>query len=120
MAAYDFVARKGSTSRSLYFTIDSSNPADDFSTVTAVHFFMRKSGSAVTTNKIDGVAVASFTIAGDNKSVTCRYDWQAQDVDEDGTFEGYARTTSSGSKTDRFPADDTGKFISIKFLKSFE
>lgn len=117
---FNFVARKGSTQRSLYFTIASTNPLDDFSGVTAVHFFMRRVGGAVNSNKIDGVAVANFTIASDNKSIAVRYDWRTQDVDEVGNFQGYARTTGGGAKTDRFPADDSGEFITIQIQKSFE
>lgn len=116
--ASDFVARKGSTQRSLYFTIDSTNPDDEFSGVAAVDFFMRK--SRATENKINGVSVAEFTVAQDAKSVACRYDWQPSDVDEEGDFQGYARTTDAAGKTDRFPAEDNGGFITIKFLKNFE
>jgi hypothetical protein len=102
----------------LYFTIDSTNPADEFSGVTAVHFFMRK--ARATENKINGAAVAEFTIATDNKSVACRYDWQPEDVDEEGDYQGYARTTDAAGKTDRFPAEDSGTFITVKFLPNFE
>jgi hypothetical protein len=117
--SYDFVARKGSTSRSLEFIIDSTNPDDDFSGVVAVVFYMRAKSKA-TANKVDGVAVAVFEVAEDGKSVACRYDWRPEDVSEEGVFYGYAKTTDGAGKTDRFPADDTGKFITIQFQPNFE
>ncbi|MBN9393446.1 MAG: hypothetical protein J0I20_35775 [Chloroflexi bacterium] len=117
---YDFVARKGSTSRSLEFTIDSTNPDDDFSGVVSVKFYMRSKARGVTTNKVDGVEVASFEVAEDGKSVACRYDWQAADVNEEGKFLGYAKTTDAAGKTDRFPAEDDGEFINILIQPNFE
>lgn len=116
--AYDFVARKGSTARSLYFTLSSTNSLDEFSTVTGVNFYMRKAKG--NENKINGVAVATFTVAANEKSIDCRYDWANEDVGEVGDFEGYAKTTNTLGQTDRFPADDKGEFIKIRFEKNFE
>lgn len=117
--AFDFTARKGSTARSLYFTLTSSNAEDEFNTVTAVDFFMRKKGG--NDNKIDGKPVAAFTLSDDEKSLACRYDWGDEDVDQVGEFEGYARTTTNSGQTDRFPSDGKeNDFIKIKFEKNFE
>lgn len=114
----DFVARRGSTSRSLEFTIDSSNPDDEFSWVTSVKLYLRK--ARATTNKIDGVEVAHFEVAQDGKSVDCRYDWKPEDVNEAGEFLGYAKASDGAGKSDRFPAEDGGEYISVTFLPNFE
>ncbi len=112
----DFVARKGSTNRSITATLDSTNPLDDFSTVTAVVFYMRKSRATV--NKINGAA--AVVVSSTTAAVVVRYDWAAADVDTAGDYEGYWKATFANTKTDRFPADDSGKYNTIKILGSFE
>jgi hypothetical protein len=100
----DFTLKKGSTQRSIRLVASSTNTSDDLSGVQSGSLYMWLPGSS--TNKIDGEALDSVSpVSGSQHKVSCRYDPEADDVDEAGLYQAYVKLNFPGSKSDRFPSE---------------
>lgn len=112
----DFVAKLGSTARSLFVTLTSTNAGDDLSGAGSLNnakLYMRPHNGA--TNKINGVAAT--IVSATATAINVRYGWVGTDVDTLGDYDAYLLVEVTAGKFDRFPADG---FITIKITRNFE